>query len=132
MSTAETNKELVRAAFAPWEGGDSRPFFELITDDVHWVVIGSTAASGTFESKQALIDGAFAPLLAHLEGPFTTCMVDVAADGDRVFLRFESTGDGTNGVSYEQAYCWAMRMHEGCITEIVVYLDTDLLARVLA
>ena len=132
MSRGEANKQLVRTAFAPWEQGDSGPFFDLIAGDVHWVVIGSTPASGTFESKQDLIDNAFGPLLAHLDGPLVTRLVEIAADGDRVFLRFESTGKGTNGVAYEQAYCWAMQMDDGTITEITVYLDTDLLARVLA
>ena len=132
MTEPSDNKALVRAAFAPWEEGDSDPFFDLIADDVSWTVIGTTAASGVFDSKAALIDGAFGPLQARLDGPLLTRLVEVAADGDRVFLRFESRGRGANGLAYEQVYCWAMTMSEGRITEITAYLDTDLLARILA
>ncbi len=99
---------------------------------MRWSVIGSTPASGLFESKQALIDGGFAPLLARLEGGLVTRFVELAAEGARVFLRFESSGVGRNGVLYEQVYCWAMTMRDGRIVEITAYLDTDLLRRILA
>jgi ketosteroid isomerase-like protein len=132
VATAAGNKTLVRDAFMPWEQGDSAPFFALIDEDVRWTVIGTTVASGDFDSKQAVIDEAFGPLLERLDGPLTARFIEVAADGDRVFLRFESTGVSTSGVRYDQAYCWAMTMRDGRITEIVAYLDTDLLARVMA
>jgi len=132
MTTAEENKRLVREAFRPWEAGNSRPFFDLIADDVVWTVIGSTPASGVFHSKQELVDKAFGPLLERLDGPLETRFIDVAADGDKVFLRFESSGVAKTGLHYEQAYCFAMVMKDGRIVEIVAYVDTDLLARVFA
>jgi ketosteroid isomerase-like protein len=132
VGIAEENEALVREAFAPWEAGDSGPFFELVADDVHWEVIGTTPASGVFESKQALIEGAFGPLLAKLEGPLVTKLVDVTACGEKVFLQHTSHGVGTNGVVYDQAYCFAMRMDGGRIVEIRAYIDTDVLRRVLA
>ncbi len=132
MTTADENKRLVREAFRPWEAGDSGPFFALIADDVVWTVIGTTPASGVFRSKQALIDEAFGPLLDRLDGPLKTRFIDVAADGDKVFLRHESTGIAKTGLRYEQVYCFAMVMRDGRITEITAYLDTDLLARIFA
>lgn len=130
--TAEDNKSLVRDAFRPWEQGDSGPFFALVADEVTWTVIGSTAVSGLYRSKQALIDGAFGPLLERLDGPLKTRFIDIAAEGDKVFLRFESSGRAKSGLRYEQAYCFAMVMRDGRIIEIVAYLDTDLLARIFA
>lgn len=132
VADADANKRLVRDAFAPWEAGDSGPFFALIADDVRWTVIGTTSASGVFDSKQAVIDEAFGPLLARLDGALTARFVEVAADGDRVFLRFESTGVSTSGVHYDQVYCWAMTMRDGRIVEVTAYFDTDLLVRVMA
>lgn len=132
MTTAEDNKRLVAEAFRPWEEGNSRPFFDLIADDVAWTVIGSTPASGKFASKQAVIDQAFGPLLERLDGPLKTRFIDIAVEGDKVFLRFHSSGVAKTGLHYEQDYCWAMVMREGRIVEIVAYLDTDLLARMFA
>ena len=132
MTTPDDNKQLVREAFRPWEQGDSGPFFDLVADDVVWTVIGSTPVSGVYRSKQALLDKAFLPLLDRLDGPLKTRFVDIAADGDRVFLRHESTGVAKTGQHYNQVYCFAMVMRDGRITEIVAYLDTDLLSRVFA
>src|SRR5690606_30584470 len=41
MSTEE-NRNLVAQAFAAWERGDSKPFFDIVADDVTWTVIGTT------------------------------------------------------------------------------------------
>ncbi|MEM9517465.1 MAG: nuclear transport factor 2 family protein [Actinomycetota bacterium] len=128
---AARNRELVAGAFAPWEDGDSGPLFELIADDVRWRVIGTTWASGDFSSKQELIDKAFGRLLAVLGDDLRTRLHDVSADGDKVFLEFESHGMASNGVPYNQEYCWVMKMRAGRAVEIVAYLDTDLLVRVV-
>ena len=130
MSKTEANKRRLREAFRPWESGDSRPFFDMIADDVTWTVIGTTSVSGTYHSKQALIDNAFGPLLSTLDGPLKTTFVDLAGEGDKLFLRFTSRGVTTTGICYDQTYCWAMVMPGDRITEITAYLDTDLLRRV--
>jgi uncharacterized protein len=132
MAASDDNKRRVREAFRPWEEGDSGPFFDLIAEDVRWTVIGSTPVSGVYESKQALVEAAFGPLLERLAGTLTTRFVDLAAENDKVFLRFESSGVTTSGLPYEQVYCFAMVMREQQIVEIVAYLDTELLARVFS
>lgn len=76
---------------------------------MHWTVIGTTWATGVFTSKADLIDRAFGPLRDCLEGPLTTRFVDLAVDGDKVFLSFESVATGRTGGDYAQTYCWAMR-----------------------
>jgi len=129
MAASDDNKRLVLAAFQPWEEGDSGPFFDLIAEDVRWTVIGSTPVSGVYESKQALVAAAFSPLLERLDGPLTTRFVDLASKGDKVFLRFESSGVAKSGLRYDQVYCFAMVMREQRIVEIVAYLDTELLVK---
>lgn len=132
MAASDDNKRRVREAFRPWEEGDSGPFFDLIAEDVRWTVIGSTPVSGIYESKQALVEAAFGPLLERLAGTLTTRFVDLAAEGDKVFLRFESSGVTKTGLRYDQVYCFAMVMREQRIVEIVAYLDTELLVKVFS
>jgi ketosteroid isomerase-like protein len=132
MAASDDNKRRVREAFRPWEEGDSGPFFDLIAEDVRWTVIGSTPVSGVYESKQALMEAAFGPLLERLAGILSTRFVDLAAEGDKVFLRFESSGATKTGLRYEQVYCFAMVMQEQQIVEIIAYLDTELLAKVFS
>jgi len=129
MTARDDNKRLVREAFRLWEEGDSGPFFDLIAEDVRWTVIGSTPVSGVYESKQALVDAAFGPLLERLAGPLKVRFVDLAAEGDKVFLRFKSSGVTKTGLRYDQVYCFAMEMREQRIVEIAAYLDTELLAK---
>ena len=128
----EENKHRVREAFMLWEAGDSDPFFALIADDVIWRVIGTTPLSGVYHTKKALIENAFEPLIERLNGHLATRFVDLSGEGNKLFLQFTSSGLATNGIKYEQSYCFAMILRKGCIVEIVAYLDTDLLRRVMA
>ena len=130
MSDSDENKKLIFQAFQPWERGNSTPFFDLIADDVTWTVIGSTSVSGVYHSKQEVIDKAFDPLLRRLNGALTARFVDIGADGEKVYLRFESSGVAKTGINYEQTYCFAMVMRGGRVIEIVAYLDTAMLARI--
>jgi ketosteroid isomerase-like protein len=132
MAASDENKRVVREAFRLWEEGDSGPFFDLIAEDVRWTVTGSTPVSGVYESKRALVEAAFGPLLERLAGTLSTRFVDLAAEGDKVFLRFESSGVAKTGLRYEQVYCFAMVMREQRVVEIVAYLDTELLAKIFS
>ncbi len=128
----DDNVRAVREAFLPWEQGDSQPFFDLVANDVRWTVIGSTPVSGVYESKQELLTGAFSKLAERLEGPLVAKLLDISGDSEKVFLQWESTGVTKSGAEYNQVYCFAMRMRNRRIVEIVAYLDTELLSSVLA
>ncbi|NJN05690.1 MAG: SnoaL-like domain-containing protein [Rhodobacteraceae bacterium] len=132
MTASDDNKRRVREAFRPWEEGDSGPFFDMIAEDVRWTVIGSTPVSGVHESKRALGEATFGPLLERIDGTLSTRFVDLAAKGDKVFLRFESSGVTKTGLPYHRVYCFAMVVRKQRIVEIVAYLDTELLAKVFA
>jgi ketosteroid isomerase-like protein len=56
----------------------------------------------------------------------------VAADDDKVVLQHASHGLGTDGVTYDQRYCFVMTMRDDRIVEIVAHVDTDLLMRIIA
>jgi ketosteroid isomerase-like protein len=129
--TTEANRELVRSAFAAWEQGDTRPFFAIVSDDVRWTVIGSTAISGTFNGKRAFFDGAADVLFERLAEPIVAKVRDVLADGDHVVLTWEGTSRGRNGRPYEQTYCWVMRLAGGKVVEVTAYLDTELVSAML-
>jgi uncharacterized protein (TIGR02246 family) len=67
--SADENKKLVRDAFAAWASGDANAFFNLLADDVRWMVIGSTRISRAFNSKQEFLEGAVRPLTGKLATP---------------------------------------------------------------
>lgn len=131
MGIADDNRQAIRSAFERWEQGDTRPFFALVSADVRWTVIGSTPISGTFEGKSAFLEKAAGKLTARFAGPLAAEIVDVRADGDKVFLQWEGGTDTTDGQRYDQTYCWVLTMSDGEIVEALAYLDTGLVSAVL-
>jgi ketosteroid isomerase-like protein len=127
MSATE-NQTLIAEAFAACEHGDYHPFFKVVSDDVRWTVIGTTPISGTFEGKQAFLDGAVVPLHDRLAGPIQATVLDVFGDGDHVILRWRGESSSRSGRPYHQTYCWVMRLAGGLVVEVTAYLDTELVS----
>ena len=128
---ANTNRRLVADAFAAWEHGDFKPFFEIVADDVTWTVIGSTTISGTYHGKQAFLDGAVGPIHDALGGPIQATVLNIFEDGDHVILQWKGESMTRSGRPYHQVYCWVMRLADGMIVQSTAYLDTDLVRRAL-
>lgn len=120
-----TNAQLVRTAFAGWERGDSRPFFALVSPEVTWRVIGSTALSGTHRGLDTFL-GITRRLFDRLAEPLVAEVVAVHDVGDTVVLQWEGNSRGVNGRPYRQSYCWVLRFSGGAISDVVAYLDTAL------
>ena len=54
--------ERVREIFKKLEKGDGAAFFEHVTDDVDWTVMGTHPLAGRYRSKKSFIAGTFAKL----------------------------------------------------------------------
>jgi uncharacterized protein len=127
MSAAE-NKKIIQDMMAAWIRGQGG-FLDLLADDVHWTVIGSTKVSRTYTSKQAFIDGAVKPLGEKISGAIQPTLRDIIADGDKVALQWDGRAVGKNGTLYSQTYCWVMRLENGKVREGTAYLDTELITQ---
>lgn len=127
MGAAE-NKKMVQDMMAAWSRGQGG-FLDLLADDVHWTVIGSTPVSRTYTSKQAFIDGAVKPLGEKISGAIQPTLRDVIAEGDKVVLQWDGRAVGKNGTLYNQTYCWVMRIEGGKVREGTAYLDTEIVSQ---
>jgi hypothetical protein len=127
MAEAE-NKKTVQDMMAAWARGQGG-FLDLLAEDVHWTVIGSTAVSRTYTSKQAFIDGAVKPLGEKISGAIQPTVRDIIADGDKIVLQWDGRAVGKNGTIYHQTYCWVMRIENGKVREGTAYLDTELITQ---
>ena len=129
---AEENRKILEEAIAKWKAGDGMAIFNLLADDVVWTVIGSTAVSGTYRSRQAFIDGAVTAIGARIDGMVAPEIVDILAVDDTIVLRWDGKGCMRDGAPYENRYSWTMRFQNGKVVEGTAYLDTALVDRLMA
>ena len=130
MSAAD-NKSLLQAIFAETAIGNGKPFVEALADDVRWTIIGSTAWSGTYNGKSAVLHDLLFPLGAQMAAANVTTASTYIAEGDAVVVEGEGRNTTKAGQPYNNRYCWVFRFHNGMIASIVEYADTALIDAVL-
>ncbi|TDV36637.1 nuclear transport factor 2 family protein [Actinophytocola oryzae] len=130
MGAAE-DKESLRYAFDQVAKGDSRPFVDLLAEDVRWTIIGTTAWSGTYAGKQAVLDDLLRPMSRQLRGRTIISAHRFVAEGDLVVVEGRGRNSTVDGVRYHNEYCWVFRLADGLVRELTEYSDTQLMASVL-
>ena len=127
--SAAPDAEAVRRAFEGVRRGDLATLIELLAADVVYRLIGSTAVSGTYRGRDAVVARLFTPLGAALAAPLRFEIEGLLSDGDRVVM--QATGHTTlrSGAPYNNTYCMVFRFAGGRVAEVAEYLDTQLVAR---
>jgi ketosteroid isomerase-like protein len=130
MSAAD-NKRLLQHIYLELANGNSRPFVEAMADDFSWIALGTTAWSGVYAGKKAVIEELFASLRNEMEGRIKTVPHRFIADEDAVVV--EARGDNITkaGKPYRNTYCMVFRIENGRLKECVEYMDTELVTKVL-
>jgi uncharacterized protein len=130
MDETTRNRQLIEEVFAALEARDPRPFADLLADDVVWRIPGCSAWSGSWEGKPMVQD-----MLAYVRGLLVRrvqlTVGRVLADGDHVVVTADGRAETTDGLPYDNAYCFVFRLADGKAVEITEYQDTDLAVRTL-
>jgi uncharacterized protein len=126
------NRKLIRGVYAALAGGDSRPLIDAMADDVRWTIMGTTAWSGTYDGKQAVLTRLLAPLRAQFAERYTAAAHRIVADADTVVAEVRGRVTTRSGSRYDNGYCFIFRIAGGKITEMTEYLDTALVDAALA
>ena len=129
--TALDNKQLIQGVFEALSKADSRPFIELLADDVRWTVMGATPWSHTYVGKQAVLTDLLGQLRNRLADRYRANAQRVIAEGDLVVVEARGQATTKTGVPYNNAYCFIYRLDDGKIREVTEYLDTELLTAAL-
>lgn len=132
VNTTESNRQLIGDAFSRWERGDFSAVLDLMVEDLEWTIIGTTAISGTYTSRQAFQDTVGNMLRKAFKGPIEPTIRKVIADGSDVAVLFESHAETHAGPDYNQVYCWALEVVDGRIRRGTAYLDTAMIDAVVA
>ena len=126
MGIAE-NKQVVLDFYAAGARGDMDARFSLLADDIVWTNIGTTKFSGTFSSKQALVEQLLEPLFSQLKAGITSNIERLIAEGDVVVAQTTGSAETHDGIPYNNTYCQVIRVRDGKIAEVKEYLDTALI-----
>jgi len=125
------NKQLLRDIFAGLARGDSRPFVNSLADDFCWTLTGTTAWSGTYRGKQAVMTDLMRPLFAQFAEQYTNSAHRFIAEDDWVVVECRGKVTTKTGRPYNNQYCWVCRVEGGQLKEVIEYMDTQLVATAL-
>jgi ketosteroid isomerase-like protein len=127
MSSASYNKALLQSVFAETAKGNGRPVVDLLSDDVRWTIIGTTAWSRTYSGKHAVVKELLGPLSAQLGASNVITAKRFIAEDDLAVVEGEGHNHTASGKPYANSYCWVFRFREGRVIELTEYTDTALI-----
>jgi hypothetical protein len=131
MSVAE-NKQLMHDIFAALSEGNGQPFIDSLADDFTWTLTGSTAWSKTYVGKAAVLNDLFRPLFAQFADRYTNVADRIIAEDDIVVVECHGQVTTKAGHPYNNRYCWVCHIRDGKLQSLTEYMDTQLVATVLA
>jgi ketosteroid isomerase-like protein len=127
--SAEANKILMQHIFSELSNGNDQPFLDAMAEEMQWHWMGSGPWSKTFNGKAAVIGELWAAVRTTLKPPYKVVARRFIADGDFVVVEAVGQNRTPDGKSYDNRYCWVLRIEGGMIRELSEYMDTDLVTR---
>jgi len=124
--TTEQNKALAHEFFARFSAGDLDGALATLTADATWLIPGKRdrmPTAGLYTKER--IARLFQAMLKQLRGGLQMTVLSAIAEGDRVALEVESSGDLQNGRLYRQQYHFLLQFRDGRICAVREYLDTQ-------
>ena len=121
--------ECVLEIFKGLESGDGAAFFEHVTDDVDWTVMGTHPLAGHYLSKKAFREGTFAKLGQVLTGGAQLRVEHLIVEGNQAIVELHSLATARNGMRFDNYYCWVVYFRGEMIVRVRAYLDSAMVAR---
>lgn len=107
-------------------------FFAAVADDVDWTVMGTHPLAGHYRSKDEFVSSTFTRLDPRFREPARFTVTNVLVDGDWAAVELRVDGTQMNGNPFHNGYCWLCQFDEGKIVTVRAYLDSALVADVIA
>ena len=123
-ATIETrNKATIERSFNAWRDGTGGPY-DLLADNATWTIVGRSAASKTYESREAFMRGVIRPFNARMSAPLRPEIRNVYADGDTVIVLFDARGTARDGKPYANTYAWFLTMRDDKVVKAFAFFDS--------
>ena len=117
------NKAVVQASFDAWRAGTGSPY-DLLADDASWTIVGHSAASKTYPSKEAFMSEVIRPFNARMSVGLKPTLRNIYADGDTVIIFFDANGTARDGKPYGNTYAWFLDMRDGKVVKAFAFFDS--------
>lgn len=127
----QTNKHLLQTIFDGLANGDPQAFRDALSDDFTWTLTGTTAWSGVYRGKEAVMQQLMRPLFAQFAGRYTNTAHRIIGEGEWVVVECRGNVETTAGGRYDNRYCWVCRVAQGKLREVIEYMDTALVSQAL-
>ena len=122
----ESNREIVRRAFAAWHDGTGA-ITDVFAPEMVWRIEGHSLASTEYRDKQTFIDHVLTPFGKRFSTsePFRPVEVrSLHADGDTVIVLWDGRGIANDGQPYENSYAWFLKMRDGRVVDGTAFYDS--------
>ena len=117
------DKAVVRAGFDAWSSGTGSPY-DLLADDASWTIVGHSAASKTYPSKEAFMSEVIRPFNARMSVGLKPTIRNIYAEGDTVIVFFDASGTARDGKPYANTYAWFLDLRDGKIVKAFAFFDS--------
>ncbi|MGO8948140.1 MAG: nuclear transport factor 2 family protein [Ktedonobacterales bacterium] len=117
------NKQIIQQAFDAWAAGTGG-VFELLAPEATWIIVGNSAAAGTYRSREEFLNTVIRPFNARLATPLVPVVHALYADGDMVIAYFDASANARDGKPYHNTYTWYLRVRDGAISEAIAFYDS--------
>nr|ACN18073.1 conserved hypothetical protein [uncultured bacterium BLR5] len=122
-SIEDRNRRAVQAGFDNWRSGTGS-VFDLLAPDAKWTIVGHSAASKTYQTRQEFMDDVIRPFNARLSSRLVPTVRGVYADGNTVIVLWDGVAKARDGKAYENSYSWFLQMQGGRIVSATAFYDS--------
>ena len=126
MTSATTemrNKATIERSFKAWRDGTGSPY-DLLADHATWTIVGRSAASKTYESREAFMREVIRPFNARMSASLRPEIRNLYADGDTVIVFFDARGTARDGKPYANTYAWFLTMRDDKVVKAFAFFDS--------
>lgn len=130
--TVTITKDYVTELFESLEKGDADEFFNNVSPEVDWTVMGTHPLAGRYTSRDEFRQATFERLTPCLEDPIRLSLVNVLVDGDDAAVELRAISKARSGWQFDNRYCWVVSFKDGVIVQVRAYLDSAMVAKLIS
>ncbi len=125
-------KDEVRNLFKHLESGDADSFFNHVSPDVDWTVMGTHPLAGHYTSRESFRQKTLNRLAPCLTAPIRLSLKNVLMDGSTAIVELRATSQALQGWDFDNEYCWIVEFEGKTIIRVRAYLDSNMVDRLIA